>query len=105
MFRQPAGTQMLLRQSCPVRHEPWVAFAIVPLFALANAGVCIEGDLGAALGNGVTLGVMLGLGLGKQRGVTQRGRRSSGAGLDSEAIHSRGVTISSGLPRLVLGRP
>jgi NhaA family Na+:H+ antiporter len=50
--------------------HPWVAFAIVPLFALANAGVRIEGDLGAALGNRVTLGVVLGLVLGKQLGVT-----------------------------------
>ena len=50
--------------------HPWVAFAIMPLFALANAGVRIEGDLGVALGNCVTLGVMLGLVLGKQLGVT-----------------------------------
>ncbi|MDQ3224579.1 MAG: Na+/H+ antiporter NhaA [Gemmatimonadota bacterium] len=50
--------------------HPWVAFAIMPLFALANAGVRIEGDLGAALGNRVTLGVVLGLVLGKQVGVT-----------------------------------
>jgi NhaA family Na+:H+ antiporter len=50
--------------------HPWVAFAIIPLFALANAGVRIEGDLGAAFGNRVTLGVALGLVLGKQIGVT-----------------------------------
>jgi len=50
--------------------HPWVAFAIVPLFALANAGVRIEGDLGAALSNRVTLGVVLGLVVGKQIGVT-----------------------------------
>ena len=50
--------------------HPWVAFAIVPLFALANAGVRLEGDLGAALAEPVTLGVVLGLVLGKQLGVT-----------------------------------
>ena len=50
--------------------HPWVAFAIVPLFALANAGVRIEGDLGTAFGNRVTLGVVLGLVLGTQLGVT-----------------------------------
>ena len=50
--------------------HPWVAFAIMPLFALANAGVRIEGDLLGALGNRVTLGVVLGLVLGKQLGVT-----------------------------------
>jgi Na+:H+ antiporter, NhaA family len=50
--------------------HPWVAFAIVPLFALANAGVRVEGDLLGALSNGVTTGVVLGLVLGKQLGVT-----------------------------------
>lgn len=50
--------------------HPWVAFAIVPLFALANAGVRFEGDFGAALGNQVTLGVIFGLVVGKQVGVT-----------------------------------
>jgi NhaA family Na+:H+ antiporter len=50
--------------------HPWVAFAIIPLFALANAGVRVQGDLGQALGNRVTLGVVLGLVLGKQLGVT-----------------------------------
>jgi NhaA family Na+:H+ antiporter len=50
--------------------HPWVALAIIPLFALANAGVRIEGDLGTVLGNRVTLGVVLGLVLGKQLGVT-----------------------------------
>ncbi|CAA9535505.1 MAG: Na+/H+ antiporter NhaA type [uncultured Thermomicrobiales bacterium] len=49
--------------------HPWVAFAIVPIFALANAGVRIEGDLGAAFGNTVTIGVVVGLVVGKQLGV------------------------------------
>ncbi|MBA3335992.1 MAG: Na+/H+ antiporter NhaA [Chloroflexia bacterium] len=50
--------------------HPWVAFGIVPLFALVNAGVRIEGDAGSIIGNRVTLGVVLGLVLGKQLGVT-----------------------------------
>ena len=50
--------------------HPWVAFAIVPLFALANAGVRVGGGLLEALSNGVTLGVVLGLVLGKQLGVS-----------------------------------
>ena len=48
----------------------WVAFLIIPLFALANAGVTLGGDLGAAFGNRVTLGIVLGLFVGKQLGVT-----------------------------------
>ena len=48
----------------------WVAFLIVPLFALANAGVRIDSDLGDALSDRITIGVVLGLVLGKQIGVT-----------------------------------
>jgi NhaA family Na+:H+ antiporter len=50
--------------------HPWVAFGIVPLFALANAGVTLPSDLGEALTEPVTLGVILGLVLGKQLGIT-----------------------------------
>lgn len=48
----------------------WVAFLIIPLFALANAGVRLEADLGTAFGNPVTLGIVLGLVLGKPLGIT-----------------------------------
>ncbi|HYW09873.1 MAG TPA: Na+/H+ antiporter NhaA [Longimicrobium sp.] len=50
--------------------HPWVAFLIIPLFALANAGVKLEGDLLAAFTHPVTLGVIVGLGLGKPIGIT-----------------------------------
>lgn len=50
--------------------HPWVAFAIVPLFALANAGVTIEGDLVDLLAEPVLLGVAAGLVIGKQLGIT-----------------------------------
>ncbi len=49
--------------------QPWVAFLIMPLFALANAGVNISENLGAALRHPVTLGVGLGLVIGKPLGV------------------------------------
>jgi NhaA family Na+:H+ antiporter len=49
---------------------PWVAFLIVPLFALANAGVRLEADLVSTLREPLTLGVILGLVLGKQVGIT-----------------------------------
>ena len=50
--------------------HPWVAFVIMPLFALSNAGVKIEGDFFAALTHPVTIGIVLGLVIGKQVGVT-----------------------------------
>ena len=49
--------------------HPWVAYLIMPLFALTNAGVYL-GDVSlASLSNPVPLGIMLGLFFGKQIGV------------------------------------
>ena len=53
--------------------HPWVAFVIMPLFALSNAGVRIEGDIFGALTHlthPVAVGIILGLVVGKQVGVT-----------------------------------
>jgi len=47
-----------------------VRLIIVPLFALANAGITLEGAWPAALAAPVTLGVAVGLVLGKQIGIT-----------------------------------
>jgi NhaA family Na+:H+ antiporter len=52
------------------RLQPWVSFFIMPLFALANAGVPILGNLRAAVTHPVTLGVALGLFAGKPMGIT-----------------------------------
>ena len=50
--------------------HPWVAFAVMPLFALANAGVGLGGiDLSAEGPQWVMLGVALALVLGKPLGV------------------------------------
>ncbi len=50
--------------------HPWVAFVIVPIFALANAGVALGEDLGALITDPVVLGVVIGLVVGKQIGIT-----------------------------------
>ena len=64
----------LLPVSGPTRRiehalHPWVAYAVMPLFALANAGVDLGGaatarDLTAPVGFGIVLGLVLGKPLG-----------------------------------------
>jgi NhaA family Na+:H+ antiporter len=50
--------------------QPWVSFAVIPLFAFANAGVELRGELAQAFTSPVTLGVLLGLLIGKPLGIT-----------------------------------
>ncbi|MFW6039441.1 MAG: Na+/H+ antiporter NhaA [Gemmatimonadota bacterium] len=64
------------RQSAPLYRlehaiHPWSAYVILPVFAFANAGIEISlSGLGATLTTPLALGVMLGLFLGKQIGIT-----------------------------------
>jgi Na+/H+ antiporter NhaA len=50
--------------------HPWTSYVIIPIFALANAGIPLSGDaLSTAWSSRVTLGVFLGLVVGKTVGV------------------------------------
>jgi NhaA family Na+:H+ antiporter len=50
--------------------SPWVGYLVLPLFALANAGVALTGlQPMAALTDPVTLGILFGLVLGKPLGI------------------------------------
>jgi Na+/H+ antiporter NhaA len=52
------------------RLHPWTGFVIVPLFALSNAGIHIDGDLlGQAVSSPVTLGIVVGYVVGKPLGI------------------------------------
>ena len=49
--------------------HPWVAFAVLPMFAFVNAGVSLQGVTPATLLQSVPMGITLGLLVGKAIGV------------------------------------
>jgi Na+/H+ antiporter NhaA len=50
--------------------HPWTSYVIVPLFALANAGIAIDGSfLARALTSPITLGIFFGYVIGKPLGI------------------------------------
>jgi Na+/H+ antiporter NhaA len=52
-------------------YHPWTSYVIVPLFALANAGIAISGSfLARAYTSPVTLGILIGYVAGKPAGIT-----------------------------------
>jgi len=67
-MRDRADHEILVHLEHSLR--PYVMYGVMPIFALAAAGAVIEGDLAAALTHPVTLGIMLGLLIGKPLGIT-----------------------------------
>ena len=50
--------------------HPWTSFVVVPLFALANAGIHLDGGLlGDAVGSSITLGIVAAYVVGKPLGI------------------------------------
>lgn len=62
------GQHSLLHQMEHALH-PWVAYAILPIFAFANAGVPLSGMSLDTLTGSIPLGIVAGLFLGKQIGI------------------------------------
>lgn len=74
-------TALFIPMTCPKRPgyspcehlihalHPWVAFAILPIFAFANAGVPFDGMGFHSFGDPLTLGIIVGLIVGKQVGI------------------------------------
>ncbi|EPN58970.1 pH-dependent sodium/proton antiporter, partial [Pseudomonas syringae pv. actinidiae ICMP 18807] len=80
----------------------WVAFAVVPIFGFANAGVSLSGITLANLIDPVPLGVALGLFVGKQIGVFLAAVLAIRAGLavlpeGSNWVQLYGVAILCGI--------
>ncbi|HPG89275.1 MAG TPA: Na+/H+ antiporter NhaA [Hyphomicrobium sp.] len=81
---------------------PWVSFAIVPIFAFANAGVSLHGVSPANLLAPVPLGIALGLFLGKAVGIYGFARTAISAGfseMPKGASHAQlfGVAVIGGI--------
>lgn len=81
--------------------HPWVAFLVLPIFALFNAGVALGG--GASATGPVTVGVFLGLILGKPLGVlgfswlaTKTGMASLPEGVGWRALAGAGLLAGIG---------
>jgi NhaA family Na+:H+ antiporter len=65
------ATEAVQTPSARLEHmlHPWVAWFVMPVFALANAGVPLGASFLRALTEPVAIGIMLGLVVGKQLGV------------------------------------
>lgn len=66
-LKSESGHPMLKQMEHSI--QPWVAFMILPVFAFANAGVSFVGMGMDSLFNSITLGIALGLFVGKQLGI------------------------------------
>jgi Na+/H+ antiporter NhaA len=68
--RSGLASAVSLNERLQLLYHPWTSYVIVPLFALANAGIVINGDfLATAYTSPVTLGIAIGYILGKPLGV------------------------------------
>jgi Na+/H+ antiporter NhaA len=64
------GSAISPNERLQLRFHPWTSYVIVPLFALANAGIAINaGFLGRAFTSPITLGILIGYVVGKPVGV------------------------------------
>ena len=85
-------------------YHPWSSYLIVPLFALANAGIPLSGRfLAQAFGSTVTLGILCGYALGKPVGIvagtwlaTRASRRRLHASVGWAAVAGAGTIAGFG---------
>lgn len=67
-----AGLQSAVSPNARLQHlyHPWTSYVIVPIFALANAGIVVNGDfLSRASSSPITLGIVVGYVIGKPLGI------------------------------------
>jgi Na+/H+ antiporter NhaA len=67
-----AGLQSAVSPNARLQHlyHPWTSYVIVPIFALANAGIVVNGGfLSGAYSSPITLGIVFGYVIGKPLGI------------------------------------
>jgi Na+/H+ antiporter NhaA len=68
--REELRTAISPNERLQLLYHPWTSYVIVPLFALANAGVAIDSAfLGRAVRSPITIGIFLGYVAGKPLGI------------------------------------
>jgi NhaA family Na+:H+ antiporter len=78
--------------------HPWVSYAIMPIFALANAGIYIDAKLTNGISNPISWGIILGLIVGKPIGILVFTWLSTATGLVTKPeTFSWGQLIGAGL--------
>jgi NhaA family Na+:H+ antiporter len=82
--------------------HPWIAFGVMPLFALANSGVQLTGRDAAQLAGPVAIGTALALFAGKQAGILAFTMIAVRAGLarvpgDASRVKLLGVSVVAGI--------
>jgi protein-disulfide isomerase len=106
--RMGLGAAISLNDRLQQVYHPWTSYLIVPLFALANAGVVLDGGvLARAFTSPITLGILFGYVVGKPVGITgatwivtrlSRGRVRPPVGwaavLGGGAVAGNGLTLS-----------
>jgi Na+/H+ antiporter NhaA len=93
------GLQSAISPNERLQHtlHPWVSYAIVPLFALANAGIPLSGKLLAAtVSSPIALGIALGYILGKPLGISAGSWLASRPALRGPRPSLSGPSIAAG---------
>jgi protein-disulfide isomerase len=68
--RLGVGSAISPNERLQLLYHPWTSYLIVPVFALANAGVVVTGDILAdAFTSPITLGILIGYVVGKPVGI------------------------------------
>jgi NhaA family Na+:H+ antiporter len=74
--------------------HPWVAYGVMPVFALANAGIALDGASLSGDGLFVFLGIVLGLAVGKPLGIFVASAASTQLGLAARGdLEHRGIAL------------